>query len=460
MNFYDDISEYSDRIAVISDKGCKYTYNQLLQESEKCVDFVEPRSVVFLVCENCFECLAVYIGLLRKRAVPVLIGAKTDSEMLEVLTKKYQPVCVFCPDESEDGRYMCQKTDYNEVYPVNDELAVLITTSGSTGSPKFVMQSYQNIESNAYSIADYLGIKETDTAITTMPMNYSYGLSIIHSHLLKGASVVMTEKTLMDREFWNLINYNSVTTFGGVPYIYQMLKRLRFQRMELPSLRYITQAGGKLSKELVLEFAEICRDKGIDFIVMYGQTEATARMSYLPWKYTFDKAGSIGMAIPGGKFRIIDENGHDIDTPDVSGELVYEGSNVTLGYAESADDLSNEDQRNGILMTGDMAKFDCDGFYYITGRKKRFLKIFGNRVNLDEAEGILNSEGFNCVCAGNDDCMKIFLVNGDSETRKKAVDFISDKIKLNRSAFRTFVIDDIPRNSSGKILYSALEEME
>lgn len=466
MNFYEDIAQYSDRIALISDDGEKYTYNQLIKVADEKVELVEPRTVVFLICENSFECIAVYIGLLRKRAVPVLIGYKTDKDVLETLKSKYRPEYIFCPQISDydsnkntNPVYQCIKTEFTEKYSVNDELAVLITTSGSTGSPKLVMQSYRNIESNAVSISEYLNITEEDVALTTMPMNYSYGLSIIHSHLLMGASIVTTEKTLMDRDFWSLIPENNVTTFGGVPYIYQMLKRLRFGNMNLPSLRYITQAGGKLSKELSLEFADICREKGIKFIVMYGQTEATARMSYLPWKYAFDKAGSIGIAVPGGKFSLIDTDGTEINVSEKTGELVYEGPNVTLGYAESADDLARTDQFKGKLLTGDMAMRDKDGFYYITGRKKRFLKIFGNRVNLDEIESMLNSHEFECVCSGNDDSLKIYMVNADDEKLKNAVEFISEKTRLNRSAFKTICIKEIPRNASGKVLYSELEDI-
>lgn len=467
MNFYDDILSYSDRTAVVTEHGVSYTYSQLVEFGEKAASEPEPRSLVFLVCENSFESVAAYIGFLRRRIVPVLVNPKIDEEMLELLINSYRPQYIFCPDGwyskgiavSVHGEYVLCRTDHKEKNILNEELAVLITTSGSTGSPKLVMQSYSNISANSSSIAEYLDIREDDRAITTMPMSYTYGLSIIQSHLLRGACIITTEKTLMDKSFWTLMKEQKATTFGGVPYIYEMLKRLRFRNMDLPSLRYITQAGGKLSKELALEFSEICRDKGIKLIIMYGQTEATARMSYLPWEYAFEKAGSMGIAIPGGKFRLKDENGADITVPDTVGELVYEGKNVTLGYALSAADLSKEDQRHGVLETGDMAKFDNDGFYYIVGRKKRFLKIFGNRVNLDETEGILNKEGFQCVCGGKDDCLKIYIVGADENEQKRAVDFISEKIKLNRSAFRTVCIDEIPRNSSGKVQYSALEDI-
>jgi len=336
------------------------------------------------------------------------------------------------------------------------DLAVLLTTSGSTGSPKLVRQSYKNIVSNANSIADYLEIKEDDRAITTLPMYYTFGLSIIQSHLLKGACIIVTELTFMDKKFWNLLKDEKATTFGGVPYTYEMLKKLRFSRMDLPSLRYLTQAGGKLSKELSKEFSEICEKKGIKFIVMYGQVEATARMSYLPHEFAIEKAGSIGIAIPGGEFKLIDDNEVEIIEDSVPGELVYYGDNVTLGYAVDYHDLSKGDENNGVLHTGDIA-MKQDGFYYITGRKKRFLKIFGNRVNLEEVEGILKSSGYDCACGGIDDLLKIYIT--DESKLEEVRNFISAKMVLNPVAFKSIKIDKIPRNESGKVLYSKLEEL-
>lgn len=467
MDFYNSISRYSDRIAVITENSEAISYKTLIDTADSIVSAISERSLVFLVCENCFESIAAYIGFLRKRIVPVLVNPKIDDEMLGYLLSSYKPQYIFCHNGWHTsgevigtwGGHHLLKTENSEAAVLNPELAVLITTSGSTGSPKLVMQSYKNIISNANSIADYLEITQDDRAITTMPMSYTYGLSIIQSHLLKGAAIITTEKTLMDKGFWSLLKEQKATTFGGVPYIYEILKRLRFGRMDLPSLRYITQAGGKLSKELALEFSEICRDKGMKLIIMYGQTEATARMAYLPWEHAFDKAGSMGIPIPGGKMKLIDADGTEITKPDVVGELVYEGENVTLGYALCASDLANPDQRNGVLQTGDMAKRDSDGFYTIVGRKKRFLKLFGNRVNLDETEAILNKEGIKCVCGGKDDLMKIYIENADAETLKRAVDFISEKLGLNRSGFCSIAIDAIPRNDSGKVLYSKLEEL-
>lgn len=468
-NFFDNLQRFGKNTAIITPEREKVSYEKFLLEADRLTEFMEPRKLMFLICSNTLEAVEGYIGCLRKRVVPVLINDGIEDELLLNLVQLYQPAYVygatnrlnripeFTHEEvlSTNRSYsLCKRKGISD-YTLHDELALLLTTSGSTGSPKLVRQSYTNITANANSIAEYLHIVDTDRAIMTLPMSYTYGLSIINSHLLMGATIIMNDYTLMNKEFWALFKEEQATTFGGVPYIYDMLKKLRFGRMELPSLRYITQAGGKLSKEMAEEFNAICKQKGIRLIVMYGQTEATARMSYLPWENADEKAGSMGIAIPGGRFELWDVDEHPIESSDEVGELVYYGPNVTLGYAQKYADLAKGDERQGRLITGDMAKRDKDGFYYIVGRKKRFLKIFGNRVNLDEVEGLLHKEGFDCVCNGKDDEMKIYTTKeGESEA---ILSFVTKITHLSKTAFEVKTIDEIPRNEAGKILYSKLE---
>lgn len=465
MNFYDDLERYGENTAVITESGESINYRSLLKAADQIAEPVQKRQLVFLVCKNEFESVAAYIGFLRKRVVPVLVNHKIDAALFDQLFNNYHPPFICCPKDwnAQGGEiftfqnYCLLKTGFCESMEINPDLALLLSTSGSTGSPKLVRQSYRNIDSNSRSIVQYLQISSNDRPITTMPMNYTFGLSIINSHFLVGASIILTEATLMEKKLWELLKQYQATTFSGVPFIYEMLKKLRFSRMNLPSVRVMTQAGGKLSKELSAEFSEVCAQKGIRFIVMYGQTEATARMSYLPWEYAQSKAGSIGIAIPGGKFCLFDDSAKEIKEDNVTGELIYLGDNVTMGYAQDWQDLCKADENHGVLHTGDMAMRDEDGFYYIVGRKKRFLKLFGNRVNLDEVENLLKLAGYNCVCAGTDDHLKLYMTD---ETRlEEARTFISKKIGLNLAGFSAILVREIPRNESGKILYSKLEEL-
>ena len=469
MSYFNTIEMFGDSIALLDDSGKKLSYNLLAEESDKIYkeNEVEARSLVFILCSNTVDSVCGYVGALRNDIVPVLVDADLTEELFQHLYATYEPNYVWLPYSKTDlvsgqvlfssGSYSLVKTSYVDKPVLYSELGLLLTTSGSTGSPKLVRQSYKNIASNTAAIIEYLDIKSDDRPITTLPMNYTYGLSIITSHLMAGATILMTGRTFMEKEFWSFFDKERATTFGGVPYTYQMLKRLRFFNRDLSHVRYLTQAGGKLPYELSLEVATKCKEKGIAFIVMYGQTEATARMAYLPKEYAIEKCGCMGIPIPGGKFWLQDEDGSIIDGPDAVGELVYQGDNVTLGYAECREDLAKGDERHGVLVTGDMAKRDADGFYAIVGRKKRFVKIFGSRVNLDETERLLAGKGFTCACAGVDDKMAIYTEDEGKET--EILHEVSHLLNINASAFSVKYIASIPKNDAGKTLYSALEKL-
>ena len=442
--------------AVITDGGRSVDYAELKRLSGEWAAKVPPRSLVFLLVGNNLDSLVAYVACLNHGIVPLMLDAKIDGQLLQRFKDIYRPDFIWRPGEGgyvlEEG----QRTEDKGQRALYDGLALLLTTSGSTGSPKLVRQSYANIKANTASIVEYLKLDSTERPITTLPMNYTYGLSIINSHLAVGATILLTEKSIMQREFWNFFTEQGATSFGGVPYTYEMLDKLMFFRRKLPSLRTMTQAGGKILPALHQKFAEYARREGKNFVVMYGQCEATARMSYLPPERALDKVGSMGIAIPGGRFSLIDVDGREITESDVTGELVYDGANVTLGYAECADDLAKGDERHGRLVTGDMAKRDADGFYYVVGRKKRFLKIFGNRVNLDETERLIKGHfpGMDCACGGMDDKMKIFVTEAGRETEVR--DFVAEKTHLNFTAFDVVLVDSIPKNASGKTLYSEL----
>ncbi|NLG32148.1 MAG: AMP-binding protein, partial [Syntrophomonadaceae bacterium] len=311
------LNRFGDNIAIIDEEGNKYSYAGLNWESDNLAANVKSgRCLIFSLCLNELGSLLGYATFINNRIVPLLLDAHLDRELLSSLIESYKPDYLWLPSSMADEfdqfdevysvyNYALIKTPYTKEYPIYDELALLLTTSGSTGSPKLVRQSYTNIESNTKSIVEYLDLDETERPITTLPMSYTYGLSILNTHLYVGASIILTQKTLMQKEFWQQFKDYEATSFGGVPYIYEMLDKLRFFRMNLPALRTMTQAGGKLSQELHKKFAEYALETGKKFVVMYGQTEATARMSYLPHDKSLEKCGSIGVAIPGGKFSLI-----------------------------------------------------------------------------------------------------------------------------------------------------------
>lgn len=468
MNRIWDFDQFSDCTAIVEEHGTSVTYMELKTESERIAEAIGRRCLVFLLCRNEIGSIIGYVGLMNGAIPPVLLNSHLDKELLENLLTAYQPSYLWVPEEQKGQftdmesvyqayGYSLLKTGYEKEYPLFEELGLLLTTSGSTGSPKFVRQSYENVLDNAQAIVQYLKLDKTERPITTLPMNYTYGLSIINSHLLVGATILVTEKGLMQKEFWEFFKKERATSFGGVPYTYEILDRLRFFRMNLPSLRTMTQAGGKLLPELHEKFAMYAQESGRNFVVMYGQCEATARMGYLPPKRAVEKKGSMGIAIPGGKFYLMDVNGKEIEDSFTTGELVYKGKNVTLGYAECGEDLLKGDERGGILETGDMAQFDEDGFYYIVGRKKRFLKIYGNRVNLDEIDRLVKGKfAIEAASTGTDDHMTIFVT--EESVADEVLRFVVEKTNLNQLAFQVRVIDEIPKNDSGKIVYQELSK--
>ncbi|MCH1982914.1 AMP-binding protein [Ruminococcus sp. OA3] len=468
--------EFGQKIAILDDCGNSLSYEELdkignilcgeIAEENK----DEARCLVFNMCDNVMGSIVGYVSFLNGTVVPVMLKHDLDEDLLIDLYTEYMPAYVWAPKADLYGRlfsglkvvyeafdYVLLKTPFDKKAQLSDDLGLLLTTSGSTGSPKFVRQSYSNIRANIDSIVEYLHLDETERPITTLPMNYTYGISIINTHLDVGATILLTDKTLMQREFWDFFKREGATSFGGVPYTYEMLKRLRFMRMDLPSLRTMTQAGGKLLPELHKEFAEYAQTNNKEFVVMYGACEATARMGWLPPQKALDKQGSMGIAIPGGRFELIDTNNQVFDIPNQVGELVYYGNNVTLGYATSASDLQKPDERFGKYVTGDMAMKDEEGFYYIVGRKKRFLKIYGNRVNLDDCERMLKEEFHeDLACGGVDDKLYIFGIEERNLPLMKK--FLVAKTGLNAVAFKTIKVDSIPHNESGKTIYKDLSK--
>lgn len=463
-----DLKRYSSNTACICEDGESFSYDDLYDLSELFCQYVKRRCIILFLCEKEFACLVGYISCLNHNVVPLMIDSKTEKSLLNNYIELYHPDFIFCPKGGNFDSYIHQNDilsyslfkseicfSYSKIY---DEIALLLPTSGSTGSQKVVKQSYKNILSNTESILNFLHTNENDRTITTLPLNYAYGLSIVNTHIFSGASILFTNKTIIQSEFWKLFQKYQITSFNGVPFIYEMLRKLNFAKKDFSSLRIMTQAGGHLDNSLQEYFAQYCQLKGIKFFVMYGQTEATARISYLPHELVLKKIGSIGIAIPGGRIFLRRDDGSEIEEPRTEGELMYKGDNVTLGYASCIDDLLGESTRNNVLSTGDIAYKDEEGFFYISGRKNRFLKIYGKRVALSEVETLLNAqfELSQFLCSGKDDLLEVYVkgVTGS----ESVVDFIEKNIGINRRAIRVSYLKDIPVNASGKIMYSKLNE--
>lgn len=458
-----------NNIALLIDGAGGISYEMLHFEVQRLADKIPRGSLVFLIGGNDRASVIFYLACLDKGAVPLLLAKDISLSSLQKLLRTYNPNYLFkIPkgDITEDGYSLAwQDGDYglflNESsisHNIHPDLALLLATSGSTGSVKLVRLTLKNLIANAVSISQYLNITSADRAITSLPMNYSFGLSVINSHLFSGASIVLTNRSLLDGGFWRLINDLNVTSLSGVPYSYEMLLKLRLERIKMPTVKTFTQAGGRLDPIKVKKIAEFCLVNKMRFFTMYGQTEATARISYMPLEDVLKRPGSIGKAIPNGLLWIEGEDGRPVINPGEVGELLYEGPNVSMGYAECLDDLSKGDVFKGLLRTGDLASFDEAGYFYIDGRIQRFLKIFGVRISLDAVERMLVDEGIEGAAYGTDDLLTISVVNFPAYKCEELQKLIATTLGLHHSGVQVKAISELPRLISGKVDYQCLNQ--
>jgi acyl-CoA synthetase (AMP-forming)/AMP-acid ligase II len=392
---------------------------------------------------NDWGSLIGYLATLAGGHVALLCSQENPGAVAS-LTAIYRPDVMLTSANGELDVTGFRPKTCHDLHPA---LALLMSTSGSTGSPKLVRLSGANVDSNASAIASALRIRPDDRAMTSLPLHYVYGLSVVNSHLASGAAIVLTEDSVVDESFWTVLAEAGATTFAGVPYTFKLLERIGFDEMEVPSLRYVTQAGGRLAPEDVRRWALVGKEKGWDLVPMYGQSEATSRMATLDPKLTLDYPAAIGKPIPGGTFRIdqVDDLEH--------GELVYSGPNVMLGYAEDSSDLALGPVLHE-LRTGDLARRNEVGLYEIVGRRSRFIKIVGLRIDLDDVERMLNADGLTAAATGTDENL-IVAVEGNSAATPTSRQ-ISDRLAIPDPAVMVQSVAEIPRLASGKYDYQAI----
>lgn len=450
--------------AIVDDSGIRYTYGWLRDFTEEFGKRVPERSLLLMLCRNTAATLAAHVACIERKIVPLMISARTDRQMREAYLERYRPAYIWLPEaDAEDlhGKSVWRRDGYvlletGVASPgMYAELALLLPTSGSTGSPKLVRHSYQNLCVNAEHVAGVFGFQKEDRSFLDLKLHYTMGLNVACSSLYAGAAVCLTECMPMQKQYWDFFEKERITNLTGVPYSYDVFRKLRFFEKEHPHLRILAEGGGRLSDAVFREIAAYADRTGKQFFATFGTSETTARLAFLPPDMALQKTGSIGRAIPGGSLFLADEEGREISEAEAEGELVYCGPNVTLGYAENREELALGDTRGGIFYTGDIARRDRDGCYYITGRKSRFLKLSGYRISLDETERLLSGGlGIESACTGNDQKMTIWVTRTGMEDKIRS--YLSDRLRLHQTLFEIQTIARFPKSESGKILYGNL----
>ncbi len=403
------------------------------------------RRLVLVEGADDLDSLVAYLAALQHGHVALVVPDDRPAQR-DATVAAYDPDIVCTSGERDDVRRAASAHD------LHPELALLLSTSGTTGSPKLVRLSRDNVASNAAAIADYLGLTSSDRAVTTLPLHYCYGLSVLHSHLVVGASIVLTDFSVVDECFWDLVARTGVTGLAGVPHTFDLLAASGFEDRDLPTLRRVTQAGGRLAPDDVRRWSRFGRIRGWDLVVMYGATEATARMAWLPPDLAEEHPGSIGVAIPGGHLRL-DES---VDDRPGVGELVYSGPNVMLGYAEEPADLALP-RVTTELRTGDLAR-ERDGLFEVVGRRNRWGKVFGLRIDLDAVERGLRADvdrHARVVATGR--AVHAFVTSGRGSAAARSL--VADRCGIPPHAVRVCVVPQLPHTTSGKPEYAALGDL-
>lgn len=438
-----------DTPALVSADGSVLSHGQLAERTERLARAVAaPNKRLALVAATPdVGTIVAYLGLLRAGHAVLLVTP--DSPAVPTLLDAYRPEIVVGTAPPPGYRLEILDdlplgfADAPAAVPLHPDLAVLLTTSGSTGSPKLVRLSHDAIAANAAQIVEALRMDATERAVTTLSAAYSFGLSVINSHLLCGASLLLTGRTPLEREFWGDLDHYGVTTLPGVPFTFDVVRRAGGAKLAPNSLRKLIQAGGAMSPAMVRWTREAFAGRA-ELFVMYGQTEATARIAVLPPEELEAHVGAVGRPVPGGRVEI-----------DGDGQIVFHGPNVMMGYAQCRADLERGDDLGGMLETGDLGRVDDGGRLWITGRLKRIAKPLGLRLNLDDIETRLGGAGVLAVTS-DDTAIHVVVESGGEDTLRAAIQALAAELKLPASLIKLRRVDQLPRTANGKIDYREL----
>ncbi|WP_395016066.1 AMP-binding protein [Dongia sp.] len=443
MFFADHLGRFGDAPALLSDADGMVTYGELAARVDRAAHQIGGRQLILASARLDIPYIVAYLAALKARC-PIIAAGPTPSDI----------EAIFRPSlRLTDQGFAATEAVAPDLHP---DLALLLSTSGSMGSPKLVRLSRANLQANAESIAQFLEFRADDRGLLSLPLHYSYGLSVLHSHLAVGASLYVAAQPIVAPGFLDAVAEAGCTNIAGVPHSFALFEEIGLRRHALPALRFMTVAGGALAPDLVRDYARFMQRRGGRFFVMYGQTEATARMAYLPPDAALTHPDHIGIAIPGGRFELVDESGAAIDRPGETGELVYAGPNVMMGYAETRAALALGSTLDR-LETGDLATRSPEGYFRIAGRSARFSKIAGLRISHDELERRLRRHGHSTAVTGDD--ARILVALEGRAALADLRDAIAREAAIPADRIRIAACDALPRTATAKIDYPAVARL-
>ena len=449
------LQKKSSNLVIYDNENRDINFNGLIEIEKFLKKKIKKKSLILFVGDNDSISIAHYLAFFRLGHCQIMIENNITDNSLNDINEKFEPEYIFVNKQrnkinnykiikSIDGYNLLQSNQKNQS-KINKNLALLISTSGSTGKSKFVKITFENILENTISIRKYLNIKKKDIGVSTLPISYSYGISVINMHLLNENNFVCNKSSILEKKFWELLKKYKVTNFSGVPFSFELLDRINFYKFDMHNIRFITQAGGKLHTNIIAKICNHLKKIKINFFVMYGQTEASPRISYIELKDLIKKPDSVGKVIPGGKIILSKKK---------LGEIIYYGKNIYRGYANKRNDLEKLSNIKN-LKTGDLGFIDKDGFLFIKGRVNREVKIYGRRINLDIIENFINNmQEKKYLCIKKDHNLYIVYINIVDEINIKKKIFKEFKIPGNIIKFKK--IDKLPINKNKKISYQKI----
>lgn len=490
MTFTDYVFEKShdlEKVAVIDKK--QISYREIYGNINYVASLLRKKNYtkkdsVLVVSENSTFFIKTYFGVIKNGSICVPINPVTSDEDIKYIIEVLKVKLIFVQEKYKkklegitskdveiytekdlDDLGCSEKLSLDNTIDIKEDVALIMFTSGSTAKPKGVMLTHYNLMYNTNSIIQYLNLTEKDRIEVVLPFYYCYGTSLLNTHFRCGGSLVINNRFMFPQTVIEDINNYKCTGFAGVPSTYQILLRMTdIKNSKFPTLRYITQAGGKLPDIFITELLDVL--KNVDIYIMYGQTEATARLSYLPPSKIKSKLGSIGKGIPGTELMVLDKSGLPVKVGEI-GEVVAKGGNIMKGYFNDSEE-SKKVLKGELLYTGDLAVTDEEGYVYIVSREKNIIKSGGNRISPKEIENVIVQipEVVECAVIGVEDdvlgeAVKAFVVLKSSSCSidsKFIIKYCFDKLPRFKVPKYVEFLKMLPKNSSGKVLLKALKD--